>query len=1185
MSLPDSLKPYRQQAKELLESISEIIFAGGTYQVSLHCPEEIWVFLQFAEDGGVTDLFCSCEEEDTCSHMAAAYMSLSDADGQLLHQRFADCFWNRLFWVLYNQQEPVATDSGWNMGAIQVISQEPEIRNIFEDRVEETEETSIKFSQLDPEELEMWREGNPSRSLAYSLSEWSDLAKTLFLYQEKGQPYQITLDQTTSLPKELKISFPNISLQVKLTESDWELLIETLHTVDFPIAVHQSEDLGIKAMRFDESSGTLFIEKKDSNGSESVGLIVGHWRFDPEKGFVARKSCQSPYPEELQGEALVKALDQAPDLFRRYLQPLRVRNRPIELSYQGSVRENGDILFLAYLVEPGDLQQKGFWDLHSWIYLPNDGFYRIQDRFFSKGQQLVAQQEVEEFVTQNRGQLAKIPGFSVHVAEVESRLDYAVDLDGNLSFFSRLGDLGHGMQDYGRWVWIPSQGFHPKADASTSLPVQPGTALAPAFVPVFIRMNKEELSLIPGFFGISSPISGASLSVELDKENQVVVTPRYSFRTGYSEENVRFYDEYTYVEEEGFVELPTPHRLPERFRVQVKIAGSAIVTFLDYELDLIKSSISELDPNLRKPDQIELVVERIEKQKKGIFQLRMHYRTSVGTVSIEELRKGIEKKKRFLFTQAGLIDLRDTRFRWIRELSAENFVGADLCLTTMQLLRLDALDPLVTEGTEVDSELRAILSAAAPEELNLTGLVGRLRSYQVTGVRWLTFLYEHGLSGLLCDDMGLGKTHEAMALMAVVRNTNSKAKYLVVCPTSVIYSWQEKLAKYMPHLTVHTHHGTGRSLEESDILLTSFGIWRNEVETLKSLYFDLAIFDEVQIAKNRSSRTNKALRQVRASMKLGLTGTPIENALWELKALFDLVLPGYLPTDTEFRDRFVYPIEKQVSEKAKESLLRLIRPFILRRRKVDVLQDLPPKTEEVAHCSLSKDQQALYTQAVAEMRGELLPQLTDSGSPMPYVHIFALLTRLKQICDHPAIPMQDVENYHLHESGKWDLFVELLNEALSSGQKVVVFTQYLTMLDIMELYLRQTDVPYASIRGSTRDRPAELRRFNNDPDCLVFLGSLQAIGLGVDLTAGSVVIHYDRWWNAAREDQATDRVHRIGQTRGVQVFKLITLNTFEERIDELIRKKAKLMNEIVTVDDQTLIKTLTREELLDLLGG
>jgi SNF2 family DNA or RNA helicase len=322
---------------------------------------------------------------------------------------------------------------------------------------------------------------------------------------------------------------------------------------------------------------------------------------------------------------------------------------------------------------------------------------------------------------------------------------------------------------------------------------------------------------------------------------------------------------------------------------------------------------------------------------------------------------------------------------------------------------------------------------------------------------------------------------------------------------------------------------------------------------------------------------------VQARMTLGLTGTPIENNLRELKSLFDIVLPSYMPEEPTFRKIFSNPIEKDGDPKAKALLGRYIRPFMLRRRKVEVLQDLPEKTEELSHCELSTEQVALYQEVLATGRKQIVENLEDGSKPIPYVHIFALLTKLKQICNHPAAYLKDAANYASHQSGKWDLFVELLYQARLSKQKVVVFTQYLDTLDIMEHYLTEKGIGYATIRGQTVNRGEQLKRFKHEPECEIFLGSLNAAGLGIDLTAASVVIHFDRWWNPSRENQATDRVHRIGQQRGVQVFKLITKNTLEENINRLIQRKAKLINEIVSSDDQNVVKHFTRTELLELL--
>jgi SNF2 family DNA or RNA helicase len=318
-------------------------------------------------------------------------------------------------------------------------------------------------------------------------------------------------------------------------------------------------------------------------------------------------------------------------------------------------------------------------------------------------------------------------------------------------------------------------------------------------------------------------------------------------------------------------------------------------------------------------------------------------------------------------------------------------------------------------------------------------------------------------------------------------------------------------------------------------------------------------------------------------MRLGLSGTPIENRLLELKAIYDVVLPGYLPQEAQFRELFVNPIEKNQDNGKKILLAKLIRPFMLRRKKAEVLLELPEKIEEISWCDLSEEQAELYKKAFLLRKEALLSDLQDQRKPVSYLHVFALLSTLKQICDHPCLITKEFSQFQKHKSGKWELFVELLQEIRDSGQKVVIFSQYLSMLDMFEVYLKEQQIGYACIRGSTRNRKEQLDRFREDPQCEVFLASLQAVGVGVDLVSASVVIHYDRWWNPAKENQATDRVHRIGQSRGVQVFKLVTRGTIEEHIHRLIEKKLTLMEGVIGFDEHDQIKGLDREELQHLL--
>jgi SNF2 family DNA or RNA helicase len=298
----------------------------------------------------------------------------------------------------------------------------------------------------------------------------------------------------------------------------------------------------------------------------------------------------------------------------------------------------------------------------------------------------------------------------------------------------------------------------------------------------------------------------------------------------------------------------------------------------------------------------------------------------------------------------------------------------------------------------------------------------------------------------------------------------------------------------------------------------------------------------------------------------------------------DLTVPGYLGSDEDFVDRYMTSNGLGLEENRKAELVRLISPFTLRRLKRTVLSELPEKIEDIMTCRLSEDQVKLYRDAIASRGAGLLEVLKLGTEPVPYMHIFALLSLLKQICDHPSLVRGDIKDFDRYDSGKWELFKELLSGSLDSGQKVVVYSQYLNMIGIIEKWLKKLDVDFVTLTGKSRNRGKLISRFNEDPDCRVYVGSLKAGGSGIDLVAASVVIHYDRWWNAAKEDQATDRVHRIGQRRGVQVFKLVTEGTLEEKISAIIERKRNLMDSVIKEDDPGLLKTFSRKELLNLLS-
>ena len=590
---------------------------------------------------------------------------------------------------------------------------------------------------------------------------------------------------------------------------------------------------------------------------------------------------------------------------------------------------------------------------------------------------------------------------------------------------------------------------------------------------------------------------------------------------------------------------------------------------------------------------------RLTGERGGRLQLALFYDVGGESLPFDTLRAARRSGQPFLLYRDQLVDVSDESLAWMDELGDDSVAGsgaeASVDLSALEYLRLRShLEGEVTlagesRSLELLDELRSEPAAPEPATLGVP-----LYDFQEAGYRWLWFLYQNRFGGLLCDDMGLGKTHQAMALLSAVWRTGAAAPgatlFLVVCPTSLLPHWEEKLRRYLPDLPVHVYHGAARRLaapatavESSGVLLTSYGTLRNDAGLFADRTFDLFVLDEIQTLKNRGTVTYQALATVSARFALGLTGTPVENTVGDVKSLLDFVLPGYLPGEAAFRRRFVVPIEERSDSRALGRLQRFLAPFVLRRTKAQVLPDLPAKIVDKRTCSLSAEQQALYREVVAGQAADLRNRLEDDA-PIPYLHIFAVLSRLKQICNHPALVDPAAHGDWTRPSGKWSLFEELLNECLASGLKVVVFSQYVRMLDLFEAYLKSREIGFALLKGETVDRAGELSRFRDDSACRVFLASLRAGGLGIDLTAASVVLHYDRWWNQAREDQVTDRVHRLGQKRGVQVLKLITRGTLEERIDELIEKKTLLAGDLVPENDPHLAKQFTREELKGLLA-
>lgn len=1194
-ALPAVLKIHLAKAKELQggSCLQEIQFSGPTYQVKIGDPdtdEDVWVFLQFEGKDKLRDAFCSCHEVEKggCWHLTLAYLSLFDKKNKALHERFRDSFWNALgkIWFLrYDSKKMHGGNLRFPGFLVEAKTDRGRLKlaEIVPGRLLETEENSIKFSNLSEEDVAAWKKGVPSESLKYELSHWSDLAKLLLQIDEKD-PFRVTwIEAKEKLPRGIHLENVDFLIESPLSLRDWKELIPTLNSINTSLKVFNRLSDVVRTIAFDPAEQCFKLRFLDKKKKRAPGFQVGDWEYVSGLGFYPlkvelHKEVTAPYVEEF----LNTYFEEVGEL----IQGVTWHAEPALLRHQLIFDEAWNLHIKPYIEKPGDLDSTKTLRFGHFCYLPKGDFYRLSPSVEESFPSLISEEDIPDFVREQTTWLNHQRGFEIHLGSFETQTLYKVDEAGHLSFQRRRGSDQSKTKEFGPWIYLEGEGFFNKFHSHVLLPIDPGQLIRQDRVASFIRQNKYELELVADFFMDEMPLQSVGIDIRLDAKHRIFVEPRYILKPEYAHLPSRLYEEWIYIEGHGFAEIPLNQRLPESVKEPLWIQSENIPRFLDEELPALQNFVRDLDSKLISPLSLRLALTSIEEAPHHSWFVKLHYQTERGEISLHELHAAMQKRKTHLFSTAGLIDLRKERFKWLKRFrDSLSLKDGILQLSTVELLRLNAHEEILAKD-EAEKVLKDILDLKKILPFNCSELKSTLRPYQEKGAEWLFSLYNYLLGGLLCDEMGLGKTHQAMALMAAMRQIRPKAKFLVVCPTSVLYHWQDKLREYFPTLSVATFHGPFRQRElvkKSSLLLTSYGVLRSEKAWLEELHFDAAIYDEIQVAKNHKSKLFSALERVQADIKIGLTGTPIENRLRELKALFDLVLPGYMPPETDYARLIVKPIEKERDMQQKGLLQRLVHPFILRRQKIDVMSDLPDKTEEIAMCDLHPMQDKLYREALLAQRGELFRDLSDASKPVPFLHVFSLLSRLKQICDHPALYLKSPLEYRKYHSGKWDLFLELLSEARESQQKVVVYSQYLGMLDIIEANLKEEGVGFASLRGSTRDRKAQIDLFTNDSACEVFVASLKAAGLGIDLTAASVVIHYDRWWNAARENQATDRVHRFGQHRGVQVFKLVTKNTFEERIHQIIERKKELMEEAIGVDDHEILKAFTREELYELL--
>jgi SNF2 family DNA or RNA helicase len=463
-------------------------------------------------------------------------------------------------------------------------------------------------------------------------------------------------------------------------------------------------------------------------------------------------------------------------------------------------------------------------------------------------------------------------------------------------------------------------------------------------------------------------------------------------------------------------------------------------------------------------------------------------------------------------------------------------------------------------------------------------LTGILRDYQKTGFKWLKTLSNYGFGGILADDMGLGKTLQIIALVNA-EYPETRLPSLVIAPSSLLYNWREEIVRFAPELPTLILDGQKperlqlmAQVPEYAFVITSYPLIRRDIEEMKDLQFAFCFLDEAQNIKNPATINAKSVKQIKARRYFAITGTPIENTLTELWSIFDFIMPGYLYSHHKFQSRFETPAVRNNDAETLEDLGRHIRPFILRRLKKEVLAELPEKIETKLACEMTTEQKKVYLAYLARARDEFESEIATSGFQKSQIKILALLTRLRQICCHPSLFLED---YH-GGSGKLELLLEVIQDCLSGGHRILLFSQFVSMLNIIETQLHQDETRLFRIDGQTppEDRLKLVNDFNQG-GAEVFLISLKAGGTGLNLTGADTVIHYDPWWNPAVEDQATDRAYRIGQKNAVQVFKLVTYGAIEEKIYAMQQRKKELVDAVIQPGENMLGK-MTLEEIRNL---
>ncbi|MEO6521723.1 MAG: SNF2-related protein [Mucilaginibacter sp.] len=555
-----------------------------------------------------------------------------------------------------------------------------------------------------------------------------------------------------------------------------------------------------------------------------------------------------------------------------------------------------------------------------------------------------------------------------------------------------------------------------------------------------------------------------------------------------------------------------------------------------------------------------------------------------------ELRNHIlNRKKEFILPSGEIAVIPEKWFSQYGNLLAFAENDKSLKLKKHHIGLINDLDDGAMAGIAINRKLQKLMDFEQMDEVDMpVNFTGTLRHYQQAGYNWFHFLKDYNFGGCLADDMGLGKTIQTLALLQKNKEeaeaAGSKATSLIIMPTSLIYNWLNEATKFAPQLRLMVHTGALRNkMPEAfgnyDVVITTYGITRIDIDVLKSFFFDYVILDESQNIKNPSSKSFRSVKLLKSRFKLILSGTPVENSVNDLWTQMSFINPGLLGSQQFFMNEFVTPIEKKKDEEKARKLQALIKPFVLRRTKEQVATELPPKTENLFYCQMSEEQAEVYENVKSEYRNELLKSLEDGTFAKSQMQVLQGLIKLRQIANHPSMIDENYEG----DSGKFENVTHTLTNVLEAGHKVLIFSQFVKQLNIYRRYMERENIPYLYLDGSTQNRGEIVKKFQEDENTRVFLISIKAGGVGLNLTEADYVFILDPWWNPAVEQQAIDRTHRIGQTKNVFIYKFITKDSVEEKILALQQRKLKLSNALITTEE-SFIKSLSAEDIKEILG-